>query len=141
MQPDMFTVDRPEDMLQDTLQQRALAAMKAAGINRGYIKRPFSLKTDQIVCEFWFRTGAYSRPDKAHMTPGVLQFTLYAPEATDPDRVQEIADSLKDSFDRKRWDVSPDGYVEIEQTKAVVLSMVREGKRIGIVDAGFDWHQ
>lgn len=140
VQLDMFAAAKPGDMLRDVLHRHALNAMKAAGIRRGYVECPFSLKTDDILCEFIFSTGKYRFPGREHMTPGIFNFNIYAPAAVEPDRVMEIANSLKEAFDRKRWEVPGAGHVEIEETKAVVLSQIRDGKRIGIVDAGFDWY-
>ncbi len=94
--------------------------------------------------EFWFRTVDSEQlelggPTGYERAPGILQFTLYAPEKDGDGPILKLAGALKKSFNRKQWLVDPDGYVTLRPASVKEMPGVRGGTKVVIVDCHFDF--
>jgi hypothetical protein len=120
-------------------------AAAAIGLSCRIAGRRFVLPARTVFADFWFRTGQpYStkRHGKPEIcTPGILQFTLYAPEAFDHSRTIVIANHLKDAFGEKTWTVGSDTWVVIERMQVQTPRGFHYGRSITVVDGGFDFYR
>lgn len=94
--------------------------------------------------EFWFRTADSVQMELGAVTgyeraPGILQFTLYAPEKDGDGPILKLAGGLKKAFNRKQWLVDPDGYVTLQPASVKEMPGIRNGKKVVIVDCHFDF--
>jgi hypothetical protein len=135
------------DMLRQTLYGQAIQAVVQNGNFKCRIgDEPFVAPTDgSIYGEFWFKAGTTKQMELGprtgfECTPGVLQFTLYAPEKTGEGPVLRLADALKKAFNRKQWVVPPDGYVTIDPMSVQPLPNIKQGHKVVIIDASFDFY-
>lgn len=135
------------DMLRQILYGKAIDAVTANGnFPCRFGDEPFKPPTDgSIYGEFWFKVGKTTQMELGPVTGyectvGILQFTLYGPEKDGEGPIGRIGDGLKKAFNRKTWNVPPDGYVIIEPTVAKVLPGVKSGSKVCIVDSAFDFY-
>ncbi|UTC29877.1 hypothetical protein BAJUN_02710 [Bajunvirus bajun] len=134
------------DMLRQVLEQQALALvgplnMKLVLDNDDFVQP----KDGKVWSEFWFETGKTTATTGGgakgwERTSGVLQFTLKCPENTGNGPLLKVAAAIKRAFNRKQWNVPPEGYVSLDP-----VSVQAHGKPMGglyhvIVDATFWFH-
>lgn len=100
--------------------------------------------TAPIYCEFWYRLGEPRLVEIIdhpwRKTPGLLQFTIHASEETRTQTVNAKAKCIKEIFDREMWVV---GSLLIETEKMGIVSLpgAHYGKRITVIDGGFDSYE
>jgi hypothetical protein len=104
------------DALMAVLNAKAEAVCIAQGLEVELMNEQFTPPAGQTYATFWYRVGGSKQAELGsnktyEMTVGIFQFDLLVPEYGDlgPPRVQ--ADQIKRVFNRKQWDVPPDGYV------------------------------
>jgi hypothetical protein len=96
-----------------------------------------------IYCEFWYCAGTPKFVDLDgpwRQTPGILQFTIYAPEGTET-WVNAKAKRLRDLVSGEMWLVGRLPFIETEELSILTLPGVWHGKRITVVDGGFDFYE
>jgi hypothetical protein len=135
------------DMLRQILYGQAIQAVQNNGNFRCQIgDEPFVPPTDgSIYGEFWFKTGTAKQIELGPRTgyecaPGIIQFTLYAPEKMGDGAILKLGDKLKKAFNRQQWLVPPDGYVTMDPISVQPLPGLKNGNRVVIVDGSFDFH-
>jgi hypothetical protein len=123
----------------DSLDRRANEVATAIGLRCGNSDRRFD---DHLYAEFWRLQGTpYSTVVNGKTewrTSGILQFTLYADEHFDHWRTVLVANYFKEAFGRKRWNAGRNLWIETEPLGIATLWHIKNGKRITIVDGGFD---
>jgi hypothetical protein len=140
-----LTPDTAADpLLGEVLNRRALKAATAIGLKCRVDGMRF-IPPPTLFGEFWYRV-ADTRPIERRgrervATIGLLQFTLYAPEPYDDARTIEIANHLVEAFSRKKWRVASAGHVEIGQLGVVPIPRIRQGRRVTVVDASFQYRK
>ena len=134
------------DMLRQVLFQQALAAVQANGNPRLKLgDEPFVLPTDgSLYVEFWFKMGKTQQIELGkrgsyECSPGICQFTLYAPEKMGDGAITRLGDAFKKAFSRAQWQVPPYGYATLEPMSVQPLG-IRNGHHVVIVDGGFDFY-
>jgi hypothetical protein len=133
------------DALRKVLFTQAIAAVTANGNFPCQIGNEAFVPPDAALYgEFWFRTTDSEQlelgsPTGYERTPGLLQFTLYAPEKDGDGPVLKLAGGLKKAFNRKQWIVAPDGYVTLRPASVKEMPGIRNGKKVVIVDCHFDF--
>jgi hypothetical protein len=73
-------------------------------------------------------------------TPGLIQFSLYGPDNAGDGPILRIGDQLKAMFNRQKWLIPPDGYVNIHVMNCQFLPGIRNGHRVVIVDGSFEFY-
>lgn len=133
------------DALRIVMEQKATAFVTISGVKCRFDDEPFVPPTDgAIYSQFWFKTGKTRLLELGpatgyECTPGILQYTIYAPEKSGAGEPGRLAGAFKKAFNRKQWLVAPDGHVTIEPVSVQDFG-VRNGHRIFVADAGFDFH-
>lgn len=109
------------DALRAVLEQKAETAANAAGL-----AGKLELSNDQYTppanethANFWYRTGGSKQCElgsnkSLEMTVGIFQFEILVPEYQPTGPGSKSADVLKKAWNRKQWEVPPDGYVNIQ---------------------------
>lgn len=133
------------DALRKVLFTKAIAATTSLTLKCRIGEEPFTPPSNAIYGEFWFRCGTGKQIELGgkgsyECTPGILQFTLYAPEKSGDGPILKIGDQLKALFNRSQWQVPPDGYVTLEVVGCEMLPGIHEGHKVVVVDAGFDFY-
>lgn len=95
--------------------------------------------------EFWFRTGTTKQrelggPGSLELTPGILQFTIYAPQNTGDGPPLRLAGAIKKALNRRQWRVPPDGYVTLDPVGVEQVPGIQKGFKVCVVDCSFDFH-
>jgi len=98
-----------------------------------------------IYGEFWYRLGTPRDVDfdglPWRQTPGLLQFTIYASDGLKAGTASLKAKCIQKIFSRQMWFVGRIHFIETEKMGVVSLPGVRYGKRITVVDGGFDFYE
>jgi hypothetical protein len=134
------------DTLRKTLYSEAIAAVTALSLQCRIGDEAFVPPTDgSLYGEFWFRTGKSRQMELGpatgyECTSGILQFTLYAPEKNGDGAILRLGGQLKHRFNRKQFQVAPDGYVTLETVAVETIPGVKNGHKVVIVDAAFDFY-
>jgi hypothetical protein len=132
------------DMLRQVLQTEATQAASEFGFKLVLANEEALTPKAQVWGEFWHRTGKAIPTlggGRKHFkkAPGLMQFTLYAPEKTGDGAITRIADSLEQRFSSKQYLVPPDGYVTLDDIAVDMLPKRESGSYVCIVHATFDF--
>lgn len=133
------------DMLRQILEQQAILTSSQLGFRCKIGEEPFVVPTDgSVYAEFWFRTGTTKQMELAGFTawecdPGLVQFTLFAPEKSGLGALMKLGGQIKRLWNRQQYQVPPDGYVVLEPISTKLLPGLKNGHKVLIVDAGFDF--
>lgn len=135
------------DMIRQVLYGKAIQAVQANGNFKCKIgDEPFVPPTDgSLYGEFWFKLGKVKQVELGprtgyECTPGIIQFTLYAPENLGEGPAGRLGDMLAKAFNRQQWTVPPDGYVTMDPVAAQPLPGVKSGHKVVVVDGSFDFY-
>lgn len=134
------------DSLRKVLQQQAINAAASISLKCKIGEEAFNPPTDGTpYAEFWWKTGTSEQMELGPRTgyecaPGLLQFTIFAPEKSGDGPALKVAGPLKHWFDRQQWLVDPDGYVNLEAASVKPINGLRNGHHVVIVDAAFDFY-
>lgn len=134
------------DSLRKVLYTKAVTATNALSLKCQIGDEPFTPPTDgSIWGEFWFQTTLGNIMELGgrgsfECTPGLIQFTLYAPDNSGDGPILRVGDQLKSMFNRQKWLVGPDGYVNIHIMNCQILPGIKDGHRIVIVDGSFEFY-
>ena len=132
------------DSLRKVLQTKALLAASTLSLPLKLGEESFAVPSGQVWGEFWFRMGTGIQMELGtrssyEKTPGLMQFSLYAPEKSGDGPVLKIADQLKNMWNRTQFTVAPDGYVNFHVIGVDELPGIRNGFKVVIVDGSFDF--
>lgn len=128
------------DALRKVLYTEAISAAAAASLPCKIGDEPFVPPAAAIYGEFWYRTGKTDQmelgaPTGYECTYGVIQFSIFAPEKLGEGAALRIAGALKHLFNRKQWQVAPDGNVTIGTCAVQTLPGIKNGHKVFVVDA------
>lgn len=135
----------PTDSLRKVLFSKAITAVTALNLKCRIGEEDFVEPQNEIYGEFWFRVAKPYQMELGSRSsfecaPGVLQFTLYAPESSGDGPILKLGDQLKNMINRQQWKVAPDGYVSLEPAGCEEIPGIKMSKKIVIVDCGFDFY-
>lgn len=134
------------DSLRKVLYAKAILATNSISMPCQIGSEPFTPPTDDTVYgNFWFRPGLTKIMDLGgrgsyECTPGLIQFTLFAPEKSGDGPIMKTADQLKRMFNRQQWPVPPDGYVNMHVFGVSIMPGNPNGNRTVVVDGSYDFY-
>lgn len=134
------------DSLRKVLFQKAITSVNNLNLKCKIGNETFVVPADgSIYGEFWFRTGKSKQSElgskrSLECTPGIMQFTLYAPENAGDGPVLKLGDQLKNLWNRQKWTIAPDGWVTFEVVGCEMLPGIINGHKVVVVDGGFDFY-
>lgn len=135
------------DRLRATLENQAITAASTAGIKIVLPNEQYNPPAGQIYGDFWHKfTKSPPRPSlgggRKHWKcrSGLLQFTLYAPEATNNGPITRIADEIEKFLSSKQYNVPPDGYVTLDDIAVDPLDKPVNGNYVVMVWTTFDFY-
>lgn len=134
------------DSLRKILFGKAITAVNSLSLKCRIGNENFVPPTNGAVYgEFWFRTGKSKQIELGgkgsfECTPGIMQFTLFAPENSGDGPILKVGDQLKNMWNRQQWAVPPDGYVTFEVVNSEPMDGIVNGHKVVIVDGGFDFY-
>lgn len=107
------------DSLRAVLNQKAEAICVAQNLPVELMNEQFTPPAAAPYASFWFKTGGSRQAELGsnksfELTVGILQFDLLVPEYQPLGPPGRQADEIKKAFNRKQWEVPPDGYVNIQ---------------------------
>jgi hypothetical protein len=133
------------DMLRQVLYTKAITVVNTNNFLCKIGEEPFVPPTDgTLYGEFWFRTADAEQLELGSMTgqecsPGIAQFTIFAPEKDGDGPSLKLAGALKHYLNRQQWIVPPDGYVNLQSASVKQLG-IKNGKKVVVVDCHFDFY-
>lgn len=136
------------DGLRRTFDSRAVAACNAAGL-AGRVtlsNEEFRPNPKEICAEFWIKEGNTGQAEHGIGTgfekqAGIWQMTLYAPENKGSGPIKKIADLIRPRFNRRQWEIAPNGYVSTGVASIVTpYSGPQNGKFVVVVWGPFTYY-
>ena len=127
----------------EVLFECARGAAADAGLPCIIAGKPKLVAAAAIYCEFWCCAGTPKFVDLDgpwRQTPGILQFTIYAPEGCES-WVYARATRLRDLISGEIRLVGRLPFIETEELGIITLPGILHGKRITVVDGGFDFYE